>query len=165
MTNSMLNDKESLFELMDKFEKSELSELTLKIEGQQVKMKKGGDQSFNPQHFAAYNAAHSTASAASHTVPQHAAPAPAAPNSSSSEQGDIISAPLVGTFYRASAPDAPAFVDVGSKVKAGDTLCILEAMKIMNELEAEYDCEILEILHDSGALAEFGCPLFKVKRI
>lgn len=89
----------------------------------------------------------------------------AAPDASSSVPGDHISAPLVGTFYRSPAPDAPSFVEVGSKVKVGDTLCILEAMKIMNELEAEYDCEVLEILHEAGTLAEFGTPLFKVKRI
>lgn len=150
----MIKDKDSLFELMEKFEKSEMSELTLKIDGQLIKMKKGNDQVMGamPMHAMAPAAA-------------PAAPASFAPAGTGDVDGDVISAPLVGTFYRSPAPDAPSFVEVGTKVKAGDTLCILEAMKIMNELEAEYDCEVTEVLLDSGTLAEFGTPLFKVKRI
>lgn len=152
----MFKDKENLFEIMDKFEKSELSELTLKVEGELLKLKKGGCQmpafpSFAPTPAAAGQPA--------------AAPIQAALPSTAAEEGETIIAPLVGTFYRSPAPDAPPFVEPGSKVKAGDTLCILEAMKIMNELEADYDCEILDVLHESGTLAEFGTALFRVKRI
>ena len=71
---------------------------------------------------------------------------------------------MVGTFYRAPAPDAPPFVDVGAKVKKGQTLCILEAMKLMNELEVEFDCEIVKILVENGKMVEFGTPLFEVKK-
>ncbi|SFV68017.1 Biotin carboxyl carrier protein of acetyl-CoA carboxylase [hydrothermal vent metagenome] len=80
-------------------------------------------------------------------------------------EGDIIKSPMVGTFYRAPSPDAAPFVKEGDKVKKGDTLCIIEAMKIMNELEAEFDCEILEILVENGEPVEFDTPLFRVKRI
>ena len=80
-------------------------------------------------------------------------------------EGDLITSPMVGTFYQAPSPDSPPYVKVGDKVKKGQTLCIIEAMKIMNELEAEYDCEILEILVEDGQPVEFDTPLFRVKRL
>jgi len=76
----------------------------------------------------------------------------------------VIEAPMVGTFYRAPAPDAPPFVEVGSKVKKGQTLCIVEAMKLMNEIETEVDGEVVEILVENAQPVEYGCPLFKIKR-
>ena len=79
--------------------------------------------------------------------------------------GELIKAPMVGTFYQAPSPDSPPYVKVGDRVKKGNTLCILEAMKIMNELEAEFDCEILEILVEDGQPVEFDAPLFRVKRL
>ena len=80
-------------------------------------------------------------------------------------EGDLITSPMVGTFYQAPSPDSPPYVKVGDKVKKGQTLCIIEAMKIMNELEAEFDCEILEILVEDGQPVEFDTPLFRVKRV
>ncbi|WP_456470892.1 acetyl-CoA carboxylase biotin carboxyl carrier protein [Caminibacter sp.] len=80
-------------------------------------------------------------------------------------EGDLITSPMVGTFYQAPSPDSPPYVKVGDKVKKGQTLCIIEAMKIMNELEAEFDCEILDILVEDGQPVEFDTPLFKVKRL
>ncbi|MDR2602783.1 MAG: acetyl-CoA carboxylase biotin carboxyl carrier protein [Spirochaetaceae bacterium] len=84
-----------------------------------------------------------------------------------SEQSDYTSiiSPIVGTFYASPSADSPAFVNKGSTVKKGDTLCILEAMKMMNKLEAEFDCEILEIKAGPGDLIEFGQVLFEVKRL
>ncbi|NPA51095.1 MAG: acetyl-CoA carboxylase biotin carboxyl carrier protein [Epsilonproteobacteria bacterium] len=84
---------------------------------------------------------------------------------SKSQEGELITSPMVGTFYRAPSPDSPPFVEVGDKVKKGQTLCILEAMKIMNELEAEFDCEILDILVQDGEPVEYDTPLFRVKRL
>ena len=80
-------------------------------------------------------------------------------------EGDIIASPMVGTFYQAPSPDSPPYVKVGDKVNKGQTLCIIEAMKIMNEIEAEYNCEILEILVEDGQPVEFDTPLFKVKKL
>ncbi|AZV45773.1 acetyl-CoA carboxylase biotin carboxyl carrier protein [Nautilia sp. PV-1] len=80
-------------------------------------------------------------------------------------EGELITSPMVGTFYQAPSPDSPPYVKVGDKVKKGQTLCIIEAMKIMNELEAEFDCEILEILVEDGQPVEFDTPLFRVKRV
>lgn len=75
----------------------------------------------------------------------------------------IIKSPIVGTFYRAPSPDANVYVEIGQSIKKGQTLCIIEAMKIMNELESEEECKILEILVDRGQLVEFEQPLFKVE--
>jgi len=81
------------------------------------------------------------------------------------KSGDIIKSPMVGTFYASPSPDSPAFVSAGESVRKGHTLCILEAMKIMNELEAEYDCKILEILVQDGQPVEYDTPLFRVEKL
>jgi acetyl-CoA carboxylase biotin carboxyl carrier protein len=100
-------------------------------------------------------------------VPSTPSPAAASPAPSAADPaaGEAVASPIVGTFYSAPSPDAPPFVSVGSKVKAGDTLCILEAMKMMNNLEAEFDCEILAIHATSQEFIEYGQKLFTVKRI
>ena len=76
-----------------------------------------------------------------------------------------IKSPIVGTFYRAPSPDAPSYVEVGTNVKKGQPLCILEAMKLMNTLEAEYDGVIEEILVQNGDLVEFDQPIFKIRKV
>jgi acetyl-CoA carboxylase biotin carboxyl carrier protein len=78
--------------------------------------------------------------------------------------GETITSPMVATFYISPRPDTPPFVKAGAVVKAGDTLCILEAMKMMNHLEAEFDCEILAVRAGNGDLVEYGQALFEVKR-
>ena len=75
----------------------------------------------------------------------------------------VIKSPFVGTFYAASGPGKPAYTKVGDKVKAGQALCVLEAMKIMNEIDADISGEIIEICADNESLVEFGQPLFKIK--
>jgi len=93
-----------------------------------------------------------------------AAPAPAV--SAAPAVRDLSNAqksPMVGTFYRAPGPNAPAFVEIGQQVKAGDTLCIIEAMKLMNEIEAEKSGVIKEILVDNGTPVEYGEPLFIIE--
>jgi len=79
--------------------------------------------------------------------------------------GEIIKSPMVGTFYASPSPDSPPFVSAGDSVRKGQTLCILEAMKIMNELEAEYDCKILEVLVQDGEPVEYDTPLFRVEKL
>lgn len=89
-------------------------------------------------------------------------------NNGQEEEGEdenYITSPIVGTFYSAPAPGEPAFVRVGDIVKAGDTVCILEAMKLMNEIESEYDCEIEAVLVSNEQRVEYGQPLFKVKKV
>lgn len=75
----------------------------------------------------------------------------------------VVASPIVGTFYSSASPDSPAFVKLGSKVKKGDVLCIVEAMKLMNEIESEFDGEIVEILAHNEQLVEYNQPLFKIK--
>lgn len=87
--------------------------------------------------------------------------APAAPVLS----GDMIVSPMVGTFYSAPSPDSAPFVKVGDRVKKGQVIGILEAMKIMNELEAEFDCEILSVLVSDAQSVEYDMPLFAVKKL
>ena len=77
----------------------------------------------------------------------------------------FITSPIVGTFYSAAAPDVPAFVKVGDHVKNGQTVCILEAMKLMNEIQCEYDCEIEAVLVSNEQKVEYGQPLFRVKKL
>jgi acetyl-CoA carboxylase biotin carboxyl carrier protein len=79
--------------------------------------------------------------------------------------GETIVSPIVAVFYPSPDPGAPPFVNPGSRVKTGDTLCILEAMKMMNHLEAEFDCEIVAVLPSGGDMVEYGQPLFEVKRL
>lgn len=81
------------------------------------------------------------------------------------EEELYITSPIVGTFYSASGPDIPAYVRVGDKVKKGQTVCIVEAMKLMNELPSSYDCEIEAILVSNEQKVEYGQPLFRVKRL
>jgi acetyl-CoA carboxylase biotin carboxyl carrier protein len=82
----------------------------------------------------------------------------------SADGSETISSPIVGTFYASPGPDAPPFVGPGSRVKAGDSLCILEAMKMMNHLDAEADCEIVRVLVSNGELVEYGQALFEIRR-
>ncbi len=81
------------------------------------------------------------------------------------QEGELIRSPMVGTFYAAPSPDSAPFVKVGDTVNKGQVLCILEAMKIMNELEAEFSCKILEVLVEDGQPVEYDMPLFRVERI
>ena len=105
-------------------------------------------------------------------APVYAAPAPAvaapvaAPAAAAPAARDLSNAqksPMVGTFYRAPGPNAAAFVEVGQQVKAGDTLCIIEAMKLMNEIEAEKSGVVKEILVENGTPVEYGEPLFIIE--
>jgi acetyl-CoA carboxylase biotin carboxyl carrier protein len=91
-----------------------------------------------------------------------AAPLPAAEPSPELAKGSIVKSPMVGTFYRSPSPGAKAFVEVGQAVKPGDTLCIIEAMKLLNEIEAEVAGEVKEILVDNGQPVEYGQPLFVI---
>ena len=79
------------------------------------------------------------------------------------EDYKIVKSPMVGTFYSKSSPDAKPYVQVGSKVKKGDILCIVEAMKLMNEIESEFDGEIVEVCVNDGDMVDYGKPLFKIK--
>lgn len=102
-------------------------------------------------------------------APRAAAPAPAAaaaaPAPAAEKPGHQVTSPFVGTFYRTPAPDQPPFVDVGSVVKKGQVLCIIEAMKLMNEIESEVSGRVAEILVENGRPVEFGQALFRIEPV
>ncbi len=149
-------DLKQLYALMEKFEKTGLSELTFKTSGDEVTLKKGSPV-----------VVHAAPSPAAAVTPPLSAAMPAAAAPVAATRGsdiEVIRAPLVGTFYRSPAPDAAPFVEKGDRVKKGQTICILEAMKLMNEFQAEFDMEIIAVLADNGTMVEFGTPLFEVRR-
>ncbi|MBD69306.1 acetyl-CoA carboxylase, biotin carboxyl carrier protein [Candidatus Poribacteria bacterium] len=84
--------------------------------------------------------------------------------SESTLQGELIRSPMPGMFYRSSSPDEPPFVQVGDSVSKNDTICLIEAMKIFNEVQSESDCDIIEILVENATAVEFDQPLFRIKR-
>ena len=90
------------------------------------------------------------------------APTPGAEATPAQTEGHVMKAPMVGTFYRSSGPDAAAFVEVGQTVKAGDTICIIEAMKLMNEIEADISGVIKAIQVENGQAVEYGQPMFVI---
>jgi len=105
------------------------------------------------------------------SMPMMPSAAPAAPAAAPAaapvvdDKYETINSPIVGTFYRKASPEAPPFVEVGGVVEKGQTVCLVEAMKLFNEIEADYKCKIVEILKDDAAPVEFGEPLFKVERL
>ncbi|KAA3612627.1 MAG: acetyl-CoA carboxylase biotin carboxyl carrier protein [Calditrichaeota bacterium] len=103
-------------------------------------------------------------SAASEINEIPAAPEEANPTPTETE-GEQVKSPMVGTFYRAPAPEAPPYVSVGDTVKEGQVLCIIEAMKLMNEVEAEFPCRIIKIVNDDAQPVEYNQPLFIVERL
>ena len=107
-----------------------------------------------------------SAPAVVHAIPAPVAPGPVAAGTAAEEEaetGHIVKSPMVGTFYRSASPGAAAFVDVGSVVKAGEPVCIIEAMKIMNEIETDSAGTIRKILCENGQAVEFGQPLFVIE--
>ena len=91
------------------------------------------------------------------------APTPAAPVVEAPAVGHTVKSPMVGTFYRSSSPGAKSFAEVGQQVKEGDTICIIEAMKILNEIEADHSGTITKILAENGQAVEYGAPLFIIE--
>ena len=152
---------EEIKELIKLFAKSKLDKIKIKEKDFEIEMEKGGETVVVEAPTAAIPAPAATTSAA--VTPAESGKVEE--QSASTVKGELITSPMVGTFYAAPSPDSPPFVQVGDTVRKGQTLCILEAMKIMNELEAEFDCKILEILVQDGEPVEYDKPLFRVERL
>lgn len=133
---------QEIFDLMDRFQRSSIQTMKLSTQEFTIELSRGG-------------------------VPASAAPvaaaAPAMPAPAPEADGKVVTAPLVGTFYAAPAPEKPPFVRAGDRVKKGDTLCLIEAMKMMSEIPAPCDCVIEAVLKESGELVSFGEPLLRYK--
>ena len=150
-------DFKEIKELIRVFDKSELNKLKVKDGEFEISMQTGFEGGTVVATTAAPAVPAPIATAAPVTVAAETAPAVIA--------GDTIDSPMVGTYYASPSPEAPAFVKVGDIVKKGQTLCILEAMKIMNEVEAEFDCKILSSLVEDGHPVEYDMPLFIVEKL
>ncbi len=136
MTNS------EIFELMDRFEKSGILSMRVCVGGDELELSRAGS------------------APASATVSAPVSPAVSAP---SPQEGPVIRAPLVGTFYAAPAPDRPPLINPGDRVSKGQTVCLIEAMKMMSEVTAPCDCVIEEVLVQNGDLLGFDAPIFRYR--
>ena len=153
-------DLRKLKTLIDLVAESDISELEVTEGESKVRIVKSGGPAAQGQNVMMQPqgqpmaAAAPAAPAAISAVPAPAESAPAEP------VGHVVKSPMVGTFYRSSAPGSPPFVEIGSVVKEGDTLCIIEAMKLLNEIDADASGTIRQILVENGQAVEFGQPLF-----
>jgi acetyl-CoA carboxylase biotin carboxyl carrier protein len=153
-------DLRKLKTLIDLVSESNISELEITETEGKVRIVKGGIAA-PVQYVQTLAAPPATAGAA---MPLAAQPVTAAaPAEAAAPAGHAVKSPMVGTFYRSSSPGAPAFVEVGSQVKEGDTVCIIEAMKILNEIEADKTGTVTQILGENGQAVEYGQPLFIIE--
>jgi len=147
-------DLRKLKKLIDLVQESGIAELEITEGEEKVKIVKGGEATVTPLAPVTPEAPKPAAVAAS--APATPAPPPAEPVA----EGHVLKAPMVGTFYRSASPESKAFVEVGQNIKAGETVCIIEAMKLMNEIEADTTGIIKAILVENGQPVEYGQPLF-----
>jgi len=166
---AMILDHEDLNRLIEKISTSDIQEFSLEGEDFKLEIKRNvfdqnqvinnlvSNTSFDKQTIANQKTINDNISVVNEPeVPQVAPPG----------RSDLteITSPMVGTFYRAAAPGEEPFVEVGNNIKVGQTICILEAMKLMNEIESEFNAEIVEILVENGTPVEFGQVLMRVKQ-
>jgi acetyl-CoA carboxylase biotin carboxyl carrier protein len=150
-------DLRKLKTLIDLVSESNISELEITEAEGKVRIVKAGGAPAAPAHAAASAPPTAAAPAPAVALAAPAAEAPAEP------EGKVIKSPMVGTFYRAASPGAKAFVELGDEVKEGMPVCIIEAMKIMNEIESDCAGKLKRILCENGQAVEFGQPLFIVE--
>ncbi len=161
---------EDIQELLDVLAGREITEFEMEQNGVKIRIKRGNPVSANPGNAEGYYVVPSGPAAPPVVTPTHmpppasTVPSPATDTASeSSEDIFIQKSPIVGTFYSAPAPKAPDFVKVGDMVQVGQVLCIIEAMKLMNELEAEVAGEIVRVYVENGQPVEYGQSLFAIK--
>lgn len=153
-------DLRKLKTLIDLVAESDISELEVSEGEDKVRIVKSSPFSQNQAMMMPQMHHHAMPAAAS-AAPLSTAPA-AAPAASTEMEGHIVKSPMVGTFYRSSAPGSAPFISIGSSVQEGDTLCIIEAMKLLNEIEADASGVIKQILVENGQPVEYGQPLFVI---
>ncbi len=145
-------DLRKLKKLIDLVQESGIAELEITEGEEKVKIVKGGSVSISQGPVAVASPAASEPRAAAAAGPAAEPPA--------GQEGHVLKAPMVGTFYRSPSPDAKVFIEVGQTVKEGQTICIIEAMKLMNEIEADASGVVKAILVENGQPVEYGQPLF-----
>jgi acetyl-CoA carboxylase biotin carboxyl carrier protein len=151
-------DVKDIRSLIKMITETDISEFEMESAKEKIRIKRGSQP-----EIIQYHAPQPAAAIPQAIAPQQlAAPVEAAPEAAP-EKGKAITSPIVGTFYRAPAPDAAPYAEVGQVVEKGQVLCIVEAMKLMNEIEAEFRCKILRICKDNAHPVEFGDDLFIVE--
>ena len=165
-----LMDISQLKQLLELVREHELAEFEIEHEGLRVRIRKDAAAAPNvalPAASAIAGVAAAPAAAASapaQTAPPVAAPAAAEETAADAEVDlAVVKSPIVGTFYRSAEPGAPSFVEIGSTVKKGQVLCIIEAMKLMNEIDSEYDGEVVNIYVENGQPVQYGERLFAIR--
>jgi acetyl-CoA carboxylase biotin carboxyl carrier protein len=162
-------DLQQIKQILDLVREHELSEFEIEHDGLRLKVRKGSNGSHSitlpgpasmlpPVVAPAAGATHAPAVAAPAAVP-----APASDATETEIELAVVKSPIVGTFYRSSEPGASAFVEIGSTVKKGEVLCIIEAMKLMNEIDSEYDGEVVNIYVENGQPVQYGERLFAIR--
>lgn len=147
-------DLKEIKELIALMRRNELSEFEMETEGFRIKLKKGGDPVISHSYYAP----------PAGQAPAAALPAPAAsPAADTKPAAREITSPMVGTFYSSASPESSAYVEVGTEVTEETVVCIIEAMKVMNEIKAETRGVVTEILAENGKPVQFGQPLFRLK--
>jgi acetyl-CoA carboxylase biotin carboxyl carrier protein len=159
-------DLKQIKQIIDLMKRSELSEFAVEEEGFKLKIRRGSNG--QPMVSAVPKGSNTPFIPESNSLPPIPTPAPiqiAGPAVATEEPGIVyIKSPMVGTFYRSPSPESKAFVDVGAKIEENTLVCIIEAMKIMNEIQAEAKGTVLEILVENGQPVEYGQRLFKLKQ-
>jgi len=153
-------DLRKLKKLIDLVQESGIAELEITEGEEKVKIVKGGAVAALGAATPALAVAPETALARESA--KAPTPAPIAPEAEAAPEGQLVKAPMVGTFYRSPSPDAKPFVEVGQAVKKGDTVCIIEAMKLMNEIETDVSGVVKAILVENGQPVEYGQPLLVI---
>ncbi len=152
---------EEIARLLDLLDEKQVAEFEIEEAGMKLSIRKAGAQ---PAHVVLAPAPAAPSAAAAPAPPSAPDSAPAAPAAESADSGlSVVKSPIVGTFYRSPDPTSAPFVNVGDKIRVGQVLCIIEAMKLMNEIEAEVAGEVVKIYKDSGQPVQYGEPLFSVR--
>ena len=162
-------DHEDLNRLIEKISKSDIQEFSLEGEDFKLEIKRNlFDQNRLSNNLVSNTSFDKQTNVNQQTINDNipVINEPEAPQVAPPGRSDLteITSPMVGTFYRAAAPGEEPFVEIGNKIKVGQTICILEAMKLMNEIESEFNAEIVEILVENGTPVEFGQVLMRVKQ-
>ncbi len=149
-----LSELKGIISLM---QKSDLTEIEIELQDLKLRLARPG-KATNIQEAPAYR------EVVQSRVAEPAPPEPAPAQPAEDHAGDTFDSPMVGTFYRKPSPEDGPFVQVGDHVKKGDALCIIEAMKVMNEIQSDFAGEIIEVLVEDGSSVEYGQPLFKIRK-
>ena len=155
-------DLDQLKQILDLVREHELSEFEVEQDGLRLKVRKDSSGGYVPVHPS--HVVHAAPPAAA--APAAPAPAPAAVSAAGADvdiELAVVKSPIVGTFYRAAEPGAPPFAEVGTVVKKGQVLCIIEAMKLMNEIDSEYEGEVVNVYVENGQPVQYGERLFAIR--